>query len=247
MKKNKMMRAAFALMVITMLTMSIVSGTFAKYVTEGGANDKARVAMFGVTVEGSSDLFAQNYVKTSNVPGSENLTVKSSKSEDVVAPGTQSKADGMKISVKGEPEVAVKVEFSVTAAKDIYLKKANDLPDRTNKAEKFNNDSDYYPVKFTLTKGSTPLVTDGKLSDVKTALEGATVTKEYAAGTNLNTEIGDYVLKWKWDYDDADGNGTYDKQDTLLGDLAAKTVTIDSDLYNLDTEFAVTVKVTQVD
>ena len=43
MKKNKMMRAASALMVATLLTTSVISGTFAKYVTSVNSSDWARI------------------------------------------------------------------------------------------------------------------------------------------------------------------------------------------------------------
>ena len=61
MKKNKMMRIAGGLLIAVLLTTSIISGTFAKYVTTGSAADEARVARFGVTVTGSGSLFAKNY------------------------------------------------------------------------------------------------------------------------------------------------------------------------------------------
>ena len=244
MKKNKMMRAALALLVVTMLTMSIVSGTFAKYVTQGSATDSARVAKFGVEVASTGSLFAKTYAKSTTTPGGTELSVESKNdpADNVVAPGTQSSADGMKLSVTGTPEVAVKVDFAVSTATDIVLKKADGLPNKTGVGEAtFNNAADYNPVKFTLKKGSEPLVTDGTLAQVKEALEATTLSKEYAAGTNLSTAIGDLVLTWKWDFA---GN---DMADTLLGDLAAGTATIDSGLYKLNTAFAVTASVTQVD
>lgn len=247
MRKNKMMRVASVLLIAVLLTTCAISGTFAKYVTEGSTTDKARVAKFGVTVEASSDLFAKNYVRTTNVPGSADLTVESSNTDNVVAPGTQSSADGMKLSVKGKPEVAVNVAFSVTKAEDIVLKQANGLPNKTGVgAATFDNAADYYPVKFTLKKGTTPLVTDGTLAAVKTALEATTLSKEYAANTDLSDAIGDLVLTWKWDFSDS-SIADVDKKDTLLGDLAVDGSLTAAANYNLNTEFAVTISVTQVD
>lgn len=229
MKKNKMMRAALAFLVVTMLTMSIVSGTFAKYVTSGSASDSARVAKFGVEVSASGNLYSTTYAKGDNTSEGATLSVESSDTTNVVAPGTKSSGDGLKISVTGTPEVAVNIDFDVTAT-DIFL-------------------NDYYPVKYTLTKGGTALVTNGTLAAVKTALEGALVSKEYAAKSALDTTIGDLELTWEWDFDDA-GEGTYDEQDTLLGDLAAGVTpnpTLASGTYSLNTSLAITVTVTQVD
>ena len=259
MKKNKIMRAALALLVVTMLTMSIVSGTFAKYVTSGSANDAARVAKFGVVVEASGNLFDTTYVNKAggNTPGSTNITVKS-ESGDVVAPGTKSSDDGLKISVKGQPEVSVNVSLNVTTANDIFLKGSDkDLPKMTTASgtDTFKNTTDYYPVKFTLANSTRKIVDGGKLADVKTELEK--LSKDYDAGTNLSNLIGDLKLTWEWDFD-ASGAGTYDDQDTLLGDLAANTplapattltpgTNIASADYNLNAAFAITLTVTQID
>ncbi|MFR0985955.1 MAG: hypothetical protein ACLSFZ_04975 [Frisingicoccus sp.] len=44
MKKNRMMRLASSLLVLTLLTTCVISGTFAKYTTQAGGSDTARVA-----------------------------------------------------------------------------------------------------------------------------------------------------------------------------------------------------------
>ena len=187
--------------------------------------------------------------------------------DKVVAPGTKN-TDGLTFSVSGTPEVAVRFDVTVkdntgadfdAATKDIYLKTKTGLPDMTtgNATDTFDNAADYYPIKYTLTqtKGgtSTPLVTAGTLSAVKTALEGLSAAS-VNANTNLATEIGTLKLTWEWDFD-ASGAGTYDKQDTLLGDLAAGTtlapapataLTAGTD-YNLNTGVQITLSVTQID
>lgn len=217
MKKNKMMRAALALLVVTMLTMSIVSGTFAKYVTQGSATDSARVAKFGVEVASTGSLFAKTYAKSTNTPGGETLSVVSSNDEKVVAPGTKNDT-GLTLSLTGKPEVDVKVTFNVTTATEIHL-------------------GDYYPVKFTLKKGNTAIVENGTLAKVKEELDKLEVS--YTAGTELSE--GDTInLSWKWDFD---GDDT---KDTKLGDIAAGKATA-GDNDSINTAFAATVTVTQVD
>ena len=62
MKKNKMMRLASSLLVAVLLTSSVISGTFAKYVTSDGASDSARVAKFGVIVDVVSNAFSDSYL-----------------------------------------------------------------------------------------------------------------------------------------------------------------------------------------
>lgn len=80
MKKNKAMRLASALLVLTLLTTCAISSTFAKYVTEAKGSDTARVARWGFTQEGTTivldDLFKTAYDQ--NVQGV----------ADVIAPGT---------------------------------------------------------------------------------------------------------------------------------------------------------------
>lgn len=256
MKKNKMMRIASVLLVAVILTTCAISGTFAKYVTKDDASETARVAKFGVTVTAAGSLYGEDYVEAdNNTPGSVNLTVESSEDDKkVVAPGTKSADDGMTFAVTGKPEVKVKVTVAVAdTMKDVYLKKKTNLPDMTT-GNTFNNTEDYYPVKYTLiqttTGGTTNLVTDGKLSEVKTKLVG--LTAEYGANTELNDVIGTLKLTWKWDFDDS-GAGTYDKQDTLLGNLAADpalaaaiSLTEGTD-FNLNSSIGISFTVTQID
>ena len=139
MKKNKMMRAASGLLVATLLTTSIISGTFAKYVTSDSASDTARVAKWGVVATVSGDLFGATYsavengnsiITHSTNGGTVSSGVNASDPSDfVVAPGTKNDT-GMTISVSGTPEVATKVTIDEAedasgrnyANSDIYLK-----------------------------------------------------------------------------------------------------------------------------
>ena len=254
MKKNKMMRIASILLVAVLLTTSIISGTFAKYVTKSSATDSARVAKFGVQVSATGSLFSKTYATdTASVTGdSDGISVKSS--ENVVAPGTKNDT-GLTLAVTGAPEVDVKLTVAVADGfKEVFLKGANGLPDMTtsNAEDTFNLAADYYPVKFTLkqTKGgnTNALVTAGKLSEVKTALEG--ISKHVDAGTDLATEIGTLTLTWEWAFGDDANN----QADTLLGDLAANTTLApstptltDGTDYNLTTNLEFSITVAQVD
>lgn len=259
MKKNKMMRLASCLLVLCLLSTCAISGTFAKYVTSDSGEDKARVAKFGVVVEAGGTLFDKNYldVDNGNTPAGEttaNLTVQSSNDDNLVAPGTKNDT-GMTFSITGTPEVKVKVEIAVSdsndeAVKDVFLKANSSLPNMTtgnDDQDTFNNAADYYPIKYTLKKDNTDVKT-GTLSEIEAYLEGQTVSQTYDAGTDLSTAFGTYTLTWEWDFDDS-GKGTNDKQDTLLGDIAAGTITTltaGTD-YNLNTDVKISITVTQVD
>ena len=279
MKKNKSMRLAGGLMIATMLSTSIVSGTYAKYVTSDSASDSARVAKFGVVVQADGTLFGKNYLATAdNTPtdATEGITVKSlsNPQDNVVAPGTKNDT-GLAFSVTGTPEVSVNVNFDITAESDVWLGKGT-YPDMTN-GDVFDGKVDtsdtfetteYYPIKYTLTKNGTAVPGVETLDQVKTYLTG--LNGDYEPGTDLSDLIGNLVLTWEWDFD-ASGAGTYDKQDTLLGDLAAGegvaeaiaaleelNVTVDTPAssdsltaedgnYNLNTELGFTITVTQID
>ena len=121
MRKNKMMRAASALLVAVLLTTSVISGTFAKYVTTAEASDTARVAKFGVVIQADGGLFNDTYLKATNTPANTGtMSVQSLPAdEDLVAPGTKND-DGLKFSITGQPEVATKLDVTIES-ENIYL------------------------------------------------------------------------------------------------------------------------------
>ena len=268
MKKNKAMRAAGGLFLATMLSTSIISGTYAKYVTTGSSSDSARVAKFGVTVDAAGSLFAKTYLKTSNTPGAANtnaasLSVSSSNEDNVVAPGTKNDANGLSISIGGTPEVAVEVSFKIDtdSIKDIFLE-AGTYTDMTTsaKGDRFTFADDYYPIVYTLvtpktdgTAGSD--ITKGTLSEIAEKLNGFKLT--YAPGTNLSNVLDDVKLTWEWAFPTNEDAET-DKKDTLLGNLAARDygdftfATDEINLpgaanYNLGANVEITVTVAQID
>ena len=126
MKKNKMMRLASVMLVLTMLTTCAISGTFAKYTSAADATDSARVAKWGVSVNASGTLFGANYEAKANgneIAAEAKYSADSNDTKNIVAPGTQN-TTGMTFTVVGEPEVANSVTITqVESSKfeDIYL------------------------------------------------------------------------------------------------------------------------------
>lgn len=240
MKKNNSMRAAGGLMIATMLTTSIVSGTYAKYVTSDSATDTARVAKFGVTVEASGSLFDTSYEN-----GDGTITVVSSTDEKVVAPGTKSD-EALTFSISGKPEVSVNVAIDVVyeeSTSDVFLK-AGTYPDMTtgDPDDTFTLNADYHPIKYTLSKGSDKILNGGTMKDLKSALATA-VNSNIGSNIELADTLGEYSITWEWAFEQGQ-----DQADTLLGDLAAGTVNgIDAANYNLNTNIEFTVSVTQID
>lgn len=137
MKKNRMMRLASVLLVLTLLSTSVISGTFAKYVTTGSVSDTARVAKFGVVISTSGTLYSDAYVANEaadnkDLPAEVYATAYSSgdgvsvaaatRGNNVVAPGTKSYGSGLTFGISGTPEVATRITGTIKA-RDIYLKK----------------------------------------------------------------------------------------------------------------------------
>ncbi len=135
MKKNRMLRMASALLILTLLTTSVIGGTFAKYVSTGSVSDTARVAKWGVEIKTSGTLYSDAYAKavegdgsnlpvawTTASPSADSITVAAAEAkQNIVAPGTKSHEHGLSFAISGTPEVAVKVKTTIKA-EDIYLK-----------------------------------------------------------------------------------------------------------------------------
>lgn len=208
------MRVAGLLLALVLVTSCFVGGTFAKYVTSGGGSEEARVAKFGVTVQGWGDdaVFKKQYA--SNTASYEADTVISM--EKVVAPGTKSDEGGILMTrVTGTPEVAVKVEYGAAVSLignwysddkgTFYCPLIIKVGNVEIKGRDFTSAADFV----------------AKVQEAITALGGT-----YPAGTNLDN-ITDLQTKisWEWPFEvmDADGkvDHTFDVKDTYLGNLAA--------------------------
>lgn len=243
MERNKLMRAGCVLAAAAVISTSAVSGTFAKYVTEGKVEDTARVAKWGVTVTAQGDgAFKTKYDNETNP------TVVSESNVKVVAPGTSGTLAAA--SIAGKPEVAVKVSYGPTTDGGKIL----DLGDNWQ----YSDGSYYCPLKITV-GGTEFFGMDNKYTseaDPVTAFENAVNTK--IAGYTKNYAVGDDLsgnglsITWEWAFE---GTGTdaekklTDVKDTYLGDLAADKNGDGTDNTANDPTIALNLKVTvtQVD
>ena len=260
MKKNRMMRAASALLVAVLMTTCTISGTFAKYVTEASAADTARVAKWGVEVTATGETFAQAYDADKT---DKTVSVAAGSTEKLVAPGTKNDAAAT-FTIKGTPEVATKVSVTFNKDdkgndlfKDVYLKageytdytKVTGYKDGKATYDTFELENDYYPIKWTLMnkdeseedKEFQELKT-GSLSDIKSFIETYVSTAEYAPNENLGSE---FKLSWTWEF--AQNN----QADTLLGNIAAGTAEMPTKdnvaQANIGIAYDITITVEQVD
>lgn len=269
MRKNKMMRLASMLLVLTLLSTCMISGTFAKYVTTATGSDSARVAKWGIKMDGDGKaLFADTY----------GATVKSDNGDDVVAPGT----NGSYIySVFGTPETAYEITFEGTEitktpagkVNDVYLgkgvytyidkdgKDATEYVDMDAKLE--NAYYKYYPVNYSVTifANNAKTITGFEsgiaktyetLSEAMTALAAAKV--EYAVGTECDLTV---TIAWEWQFDKdttpsiaVPTHSSNDVYDTILGDIADGNEDLaiaQASDYSLNLEYSFKMTATQID
>ena len=215
MKKKKIMRTAVVLLVIALLTVWGLSGIYAKYATSGTQDDTGRVAKWGVVLQANSDeSFSGTYAKEdANYTLGDNSVVASGQ-DKVLAPGTSGSFKG--VSVKGVPEVAVKITNSGTVT-----------------LAGWSIDGAYYcPLKVTV--GAKSLYgLDYESSDAFAAAinsEIADSSSYQKPGTDLSKVTGiTPAISWEWAFEGADGTKVErtDAKDTALGNLAtAPTINI---------------------
>ena len=221
MKKNRMMRLASGLLVAVLATTSVISGTYAKYVTSAESTDKARVAKWGVEITGAADMFSDKYDKED---AAYSLTAESVISagdvdgyEKVVAPGTTGALTNFAIT--GEPEVATRVTYTVETF-DIDNWKVDG--------------SDYIPLVITVTNGTDTVEVNGLDSAtdteaefeaaVKAAIENDLFKSDYEPNEDLSGKNGErLVISWNWPFSTSTEN---DEKDTSLGN-ASSLATVD--------------------
>ena len=268
MKKNRMMRLASVLLVCVLLTTSVISGTFAKYITTAESTDSARVAKWGITMgleENVSGNAMQTFVDTYDATAAVK-TVDSDDDADVVAPGT---SGSVKYVVDGAPETAYQVTFAGSTTADIYLEmgkytyKADDADNITYVGMDVESMSkEYYPLDWQVTiETSNGTFETGSewaagiprvfstLSAAMTALSNAKV--DFAANQECDIVV---TVAWEWDFDAADGSiteNTYvsnDVYDTILGDLAANNPDLKTNaIPHLNVNYTLKMTATQVD
>ena len=227
MKKNKAMRLASALLVLTLLTTCAISSTFAKYVTKAEGSDTARVAKWGFqpTTITMTDLFKTAYDTTVNAGDTPQT--------DVIAPGTKGEAKfGFTYGGTTAPEVAYTFEISTTGST------CDDSIDG-NPNIKWSLDG-----KLAQANGEIPGSWDALLLAIQ-ALDGNKDGNKYAPNTlpdAFNTDgANEHTVSWEWKFETLEDNGQPSTQQAK----------IDTDMGNAEklakVILNITVTATQVD
>lgn len=238
-KNNLRSMIIVALLLLLVAVIGFGGYTLSKYVSNKTSGGKAQVAKWGYTVEAdATKLFGKNYTfdTASSVvtDGTADLTVSSSSTANLVAPGT---SGSMTFSVKGTAEVLAKVSIKVTDVKDIVLNYTNNGVAA----------DPYSPVKWTLTKKNaagdiTTLVNGLTLANVATELNKTDHNRTYEPNS---AEINDvYTLSWAWDFGAADVTTENDHLDTLLGMYAKDNALNKNGTYEVATGTSTEVKFT---
>ena len=246
MKKNKFLRLASVMLMLCLITTCAISGTFAKYTTSGTANDTARVAKWGVDFVVTNQDLALTYDAITN-PYDMTLSVKSSDTDKLVAPGTAGVV--YEFSSTGTPEVSYKVDFTLdeTATELIFVAK-----DRAGASMEA-----YFPVKFkvefagaiveqNITTEAALAAAVNKCSYVYNVADGSYKTSTNDSTWTAYAGSGAPTIKisWNWVFDGDDVN------DTILGDVAASELGgswTDGTDYNLNMVVEVDALAVQID
>lgn len=237
MKKNKVMRLASVLLVLTLLSTSVISGTFAKYTTSATGSDSARVAKWGVTVVSTGKMFGEHYNGTTDdkvalaYTGSVDSqgAIPGDGESNIVAPGT--KGDMVSVVLSGKPEVAVKVVYEEV---DLVL---------TN--WKIDGD-EYCPIVFTVGSDDYYIGKSGitNIAELESAVEHAISYHSagvYPAGTDLSAVSADALrVSWRWEFEKYTVSNQDNDKDTSLGNQTAAGAPATISL-------SITTTVTQVD
>ncbi|MDO5140587.1 MAG: hypothetical protein Q4D40_03885 [Eubacteriales bacterium] len=207
MKKSRILSG---LLVLTMLSTCIISGTFAKYTTTETGSDSARVAKWGVNITANGTMFADNYATNdAGVVGAiaQSVITSGGTGDALVAPGTS--GDLVESTITGTPEVAVEVKrVAVLTLNDKWV----------------DGDGKFYcPIKITVNNGTESIDYNGtaysSANEFKSAVENAINAdiKKYGPNTDLSSS-SKLDVKWSWPYS---VSGENDVKDTYLGNKAA--------------------------
>lgn len=232
MKKNKMMRLASGLLVLTLLTTSIIGGTFAKYTTASTGSDTARVAKWGVKLDVNTDLFAQAYKDTAVTDNTATVKVGTTDVKNLVAPGTKGTGLNVKNTAASEPEVSYNMTIKLNNTDDPKMPSLKYKPTS-------GSETVYEPVKFNIYNGTEKLNKDNALtlSELQALFNGTksiytydVAAKKYTVDSDLDGDLSDETpsetkpeikVEWEWAFEDTANKALYDELDTILGDTAA--------------------------
>ena len=197
MKNDRITRFAILILALTMITLMIVSGTFAKYTSSATGSDTATVAKWsikvgsgdGVEIAGSSSTVSFDLFSTIKDEDGGSEADVAGKASNIAVGNTAATAKIIAPGTSGSFDIIVKNESEVNATYSIA----------------FESNNTSIPIEFS---------TDG--TTWKSTLSEANVTN---ATINMNSAAQTKTVYWRWAYD---VSAARDTADTNLG-VAAQT------------------------
>ena len=206
MKTNWIARLGVLALVLTLITTSLVSGTFAKYTTAASGTDTVRVAKFDVAVtDGATPFTTATPIDIFKTVGDTGVF-----SDDIIAPGTTGDFD-IVISNKSEVKVSATLAFAETNPNDVPIY--------------YVYNTQRYSSVLTGTYTGDNNGSYKTLDALATDMTGSPIVMDATNGTTPVTET--LALDWFWAFESA-GTGQSDPEDTALGTATERPeVTLD--------------------
>ena len=216
-RERKSMRVANIVVIVTMITLALIGGTFAKYIIGERMEEDARVAYWGIGMTGNTtNLFSNTYATYDTTSFTGANSVIGENGDLVVAPGTDgSKKIYLTYGSGGAPEVAYRL-----VATEIAVSSEN----WTDCPIKFSVGGEEYSEANSVTIAD--LSTE--ISNLFDPDESGALSEVFAPGTKLTADAeGKYpafTIHWKWDFE-----GGIDAADTAHGNAdPAPTINIEA-------------------
>lgn len=200
MKRNKIFVLGLVAAFVAILSLTLVSGTWAKYTSTVTGSSSAQVAKWAFSYKSDKTAATQfegvNFELFKTINDTKDGSVETDVLEGRIAPGTMGKFSFVLTNL-GEVTANATVEFTLTNEENIPLKFY--ISDGTTETELEADDDG----KYTITAGNLDYL--GK-----------------TGGTNSRT----LEVTWKWVFED--NTTATDNKDTALGSVGTATVTVNA-------------------
>lgn len=206
--KNKTLRLALLVLLLAVVTMSVISGTLAKYVESVTGTDTARVAKFEYTLSGmTGDGDTKTLKLFDSVTDTGILGNLANDGKKLVAPGSEGSID---VELTNRSEVKISAGFTLTEIN------AGNIPI----VYKYNNK--YY--SSVLPEGSKVKLHDDSVDQVTVTGNLAKLTEAVGNAESVaQNGTSTISLGWAWAFT-GDGTTQTDSSDTTLGKAGSATV-----------------------
>lgn len=158
MEKNKTMKMILITLLIAMIALVLVSGTYAKYTSSASGSDTARVAKWSFIV-GGNDIVAENtftfdlFKTIKDTDGKDETDVVSANADRVIAPGTSGSFD-LVLENKSETSAKYSVTYTVTNTESIPVQFSVNGTDWKDNIEELNISTSATDTKLDANNGT---------------------------------------------------------------------------------------------